>query len=111
MNYGPLKWKQLIPAIGSYTNMSHIQATVICSRKAGLQLSVRSGGHDYEGLSYASNVPFIIVDLLNFLSINVDIEDNSAWIQVGSILGDVYYRVAEIFVCLCIFLFIFYGGE
>ncbi|XP_010275367.1 PREDICTED: tetrahydrocannabinolic acid synthase-like [Nelumbo nucifera] len=78
------------------TNVSHIQATVICSRKAGLQLRVRSGGHDYEGLSYVSDVPFIIVDLLNFRSIDVDIEDNgTAWIQAGAVLGEVYYRVAE----------------
>ncbi|XP_010250637.1 PREDICTED: cannabidiolic acid synthase-like 1 [Nelumbo nucifera] len=76
-------------------NVSHIQETVICSRKADLQLRVRSGGHDYEGLSYVSDVPFIIVDLLNFRSVDVSIEDNSAWIQAGATLGEVYYRIAE----------------
>jgi len=76
---------------------SHVQAAVICSKKLGIHLRVRSGGHDYEGLSYVSQMesPFIIVDLAKLRSINVDMEDNTAWIQAGATIGEVYYRVAE----------------
>jgi len=58
-------------------------------------MKIRSGGHDYEGLSYVSNVPFFIVDMFNFRSINVSIKDESAWVEVGATLGEVYYRIAE----------------
>ncbi|KAL5569486.1 hypothetical protein UlMin_026061 [Ulmus minor] len=77
------------------TNASHIQATIACSRKHGLQIRVRSGGHDFEGLSYVSDVPFVVIDLINFRSINVDVNNRSAWIQAGATTGEVYYRIAE----------------
>ncbi|KAL6329065.1 hypothetical protein AAG906_007355 [Vitis piasezkii] len=76
-------------------HVSHIQAAVICSKKYGLQIRARSGGHDYEGLSYVSEVPFIIVDLLKLRSINVDVEDGSAWVEAGATLGEVYYSIAN----------------
>ena len=60
-----------------------------------MQLRVLSGGHDYEGLSYVSEVPFVIVDLINLRSINVDVETSTAWIQAGAQIGEVYYRIAE----------------
>ncbi|KAJ6922963.1 berberine bridge enzyme-like 13 [Populus alba x Populus x berolinensis] len=60
---------------------SHIQAVVICSKELGIHLRIRSGGHDYEGLSYVSEIerPFSVVDLAKLRSIRIDIEDNSAW--------------------------------
>ncbi|OVA12235.1 FAD linked oxidase [Macleaya cordata] len=52
---------------------SHVQVAVICSRKHRIQIKVRSGGHDTEGLSYVSdNVPF-----------------------AGATLGELSYRIAE----------------
>ncbi|XP_034909801.1 berberine bridge enzyme-like 26 [Populus alba] len=62
---------------------SHIQAAVICSKKLEIHLRVRSGGHDYEGLSYVSEIerPYMVVDLAKLRSISVDIEHNSAWVQ------------------------------
>ncbi|GMI93133.1 hypothetical protein like AT4G20820 [Hibiscus trionum] len=77
------------------SHVSHIQATVNCSRNHGLQIRIRSGGHDYEGLSYVSHVPFVIIDLINLRSIDVDTENNTAWIQAGATIGEVYYRIAE----------------
>ncbi|XP_022737964.1 berberine bridge enzyme-like 18 [Durio zibethinus] len=74
---------------------SHIQATISCSKRHGLQIRTRSGGHDFEGLSYVSEVPFVLVDLVNLRSIDVDVENRIAWVQSGAILGELYYRIAE----------------
>jgi FAD/FMN-containing dehydrogenase len=76
---------------------SHIQAAVICSKQLGIHLRVLSGGHDYEGLSYVSEIekPFIVVNLAKLRSISVDIDDNSAWVQAGATNGELYYRIAE----------------
>lgn len=76
---------------------SHVQASVLCSKNLGIHLRVRSGGHDYEGLSYVSEIerPFIVVDLRRLRAIDVDVENNSAWVQAGATIGEVYYRVAE----------------
>ncbi|KAK9092257.1 hypothetical protein Syun_027168 [Stephania yunnanensis] len=67
----------------------------MCRRRYGMELKVRSGGHDYEGLSYTSDVPFVVVDMANIRSVDVDVEDGSAWVQVGATLGEVYYNIAE----------------
>ncbi|KAE8722065.1 FAD-binding Berberine family protein [Hibiscus syriacus] len=77
------------------TKISHVQATIYCSRKHGLQTRTRSGGHDYEGLSFVAKVPFVIVDLVNFRAVEVDVENRVAWVQSGAILGELYYRIAE----------------
>ncbi|GKV03921.1 hypothetical protein SLEP1_g16154 [Rubroshorea leprosula] len=45
-------------------HQSHIQAAVVCAKKHDLQMKIRSGGHDYEGLSYVSTVPFFVLDIL-----------------------------------------------
>ncbi|KAJ4702902.1 FAD-binding Berberine family protein [Melia azedarach] len=63
--------------------------------KSDLNSWIRSGGHDFEGLSYVSPVRFVIVDLINLSSINVDSEEKTAWIQSGATLGQLYYRIAE----------------
>ncbi|KAJ1411244.1 FAD-binding, type 2 [Sesbania bispinosa] len=73
----------------------HIQAAITCSVKQGLQVRIRSGGHDYEGLSYVSDVPFLIIDLTNLRSISIDIKDESAWVQAGATLGELYYAIAN----------------
>ncbi|CAH2046491.1 unnamed protein product [Thlaspi arvense] len=74
---------------------SHVQASIICSKKLRIHLRVRSGGHDYEGLSYVSQIetPFILIDLSKLRQINVDIEDNSAWVEAGATNGELYYSV------------------
>ncbi|XP_027939289.1 berberine bridge enzyme-like 22 [Vigna unguiculata] len=74
---------------------SEIQAGIRCSKELGLQLRVRSGGHDYEGLSYLSEVPFVMVDLINMRSIQVNIADETAWVQAGASLGELYYQISK----------------
>ncbi|PRQ29801.1 putative tetrahydroberberine oxidase [Rosa chinensis] len=75
-------------------NYSHVQATVVCAKSVGLEIRIRSGGHDYEGLSYVSNKPFIVLDMFNLRSINIDLADESAWVQSGATLGEIYYAIS-----------------
>ncbi|EPS70046.1 hypothetical protein M569_04712 [Genlisea aurea] len=75
---------------------SHVAAAVICSKELGIQLKIRSGGHDYEGVSYVSNGgEFILLDVSNFRSISVDIPGETAWVGAGAYLGELYYRIWE----------------
>ncbi|KAH7837534.1 hypothetical protein Vadar_014918 [Vaccinium darrowii] len=74
---------------------SHIQAAVVCARENSINIRIRSGGHDYEGLSFVSTVPFIIVDLSNLRSITVEIEKETAWVESGATLGELYHAIAE----------------
>ncbi|XP_042029447.1 berberine bridge enzyme-like 18 [Salvia splendens] len=77
-------------------HVSEIQAAVSCSRKLGIQIRVRSGGHDYEGLSYTSaGAPFVAVDMRNFRSVTIDAEAKTAWVQVGATLGQLYYTLSR----------------
>ncbi|WCJ24361.1 FAD-binding Berberine family protein [Euphorbia peplus] len=76
-------------------DQSHVQAAVICGKKHGLQMKIRSGGHDYEGISYVSEVPFFVLDMFNLRTITVDVETETAWVQTGAILGELYFKIAE----------------
>ncbi|CAD5328555.1 unnamed protein product [Arabidopsis thaliana] len=73
----------------------HVSAVVTCSKSLNFLLKIRSGGHDYEGLSYISDKPFFILDMSNLRDVSVDIADQSAWISAGATLGEVYYRIWE----------------
>ncbi|KAL3839828.1 hypothetical protein ACJIZ3_024419 [Penstemon smallii] len=78
---------------------SHVQAAVICAKKLKIHLRIRSGGHDYEGISYTSELksppPFILLDLAKLRAINVDIPTNTAWVQAGATTGELYYKIAQ----------------
>ncbi|RDX74964.1 Berberine bridge enzyme-like 8, partial [Mucuna pruriens] len=76
-------------------HVSHVKAAIVCAKKHNLLMKIRSGGHDYEGMSYVAEVPFFLLDMFNLRSIEVDIETETAWIQAGATLGEVYYRIAE----------------
>ncbi|CAN1226509.1 Berberine bridge enzyme-like 7 [Linum grandiflorum] len=86
-------------AIVTPTRESHVQATVVCSKLNRLQLRTRSGGHDYEGLSYRSPspspAPFIILDMNNLRSIDVDLTTETAWVEAGATIGELYYAIAN----------------
>ncbi|CAN0902368.1 Berberine bridge enzyme-like 8 [Linum grandiflorum] len=76
---------------------SHVQSAVIAAAKTGIQMKIRSGGHDYEGRSYTSSsaAPFFILDMSNLRGIRLDIESETAWVECGATLGELYYRIAE----------------
>ncbi|KAL1198385.1 Berberine bridge enzyme-like 7 [Cardamine amara subsp. amara] len=86
---------QKLLAIVAAKHVSHIQATVVCAKTNGIQLRIRSGGHDLEGLSYRSSVPFVILDMHNLRSITVDLSTKKAWVQAGATLGELYVKINE----------------
>ncbi|KAM0837558.1 hypothetical protein ACQ4PT_061559 [Festuca glaucescens] len=79
------------------TNASHVQAAVLCGRQNDVRIRVRSGGHDYEGLSFRSVRPevFAVVDLVNLRSVNVDKKTATAWVDSGATLGELYYAISK----------------
>lgn len=74
------------------TDESHVQASVVCARDLGLHLKIRSGGHDYEGISYVSPDPFVILDMFNLRKIEISMANETAWVEAGATLGEFYYR-------------------
>ncbi|XP_071701627.1 monolignol oxidoreductase AtBBE-like 15 [Rutidosis leptorrhynchoides] len=76
---------------------SHVQSTIICSVQFKHQIRIRSGGHDYEGLSYTSyeNTPFILLDLNQLRSVTVDLSTNTTWVESGATLGELSYMVSR----------------
>ncbi|XP_010460877.1 PREDICTED: reticuline oxidase-like protein [Camelina sativa] len=79
------------------THETHVQAAVTCGKRHNLQMKIRSGGHDYDGLSYVtySGKPFFVLDMFNLRSVDVDTASKTAWVQAGAILGEVYYYIWE----------------
>lgn len=75
----------------------HVQATVLCTKALNFQLKTRSGGHDYDGVSYISNQPFFVLDMSYLRNITIDMSDDggSAWVGAGATLGEVYYNIWE----------------
>ena len=72
------------------THVSHIQASIICCKSFNLEIRIRSGGHDYDGLSYVSEAPFVILDMfmLRSVKVNLDDDDDTAWADSGSTSGE-----------------------
>ncbi|VAI18892.1 unnamed protein product [Triticum turgidum subsp. durum] len=79
------------------TNASHVQAAVLCGRRSGLRIRVRSGGHDYEGLSYRSvrAESFAVLDLSSLRAVRVDAQAATAWVDSGAQLGELYYAIGK----------------
>lgn len=80
------------------THVSHIQSSIICCKRFGLEIRIRSGGHDYDGLSYksaSSQAPFIVLDMFLLRSVDVNLKDETVWVESGATIGELYYRIAE----------------
>ncbi|XP_057548304.1 berberine bridge enzyme-like 3 [Amaranthus tricolor] len=82
-------------AIITALDVSHVQATVLCAKVNNVQIRIRSGGHDFEGLSYVAKDPFVILDMFNLRAIDIDIPNEVASIQAGATLGELYYKIAQ----------------
>ncbi|KAF5802058.1 putative tetrahydroberberine oxidase [Helianthus annuus] len=74
---------------------TQIQASLFCTKIHGYEIRIRSGGHDFEGVSSSSVVPFVMLDLVNMKSIDVDVGNKTAWVQAGALLGEVYYSISQ----------------
>lgn len=74
---------------------SLVQTTLHCAKKHGYELRIRSGGHDFEGLSYSSDVPFVMLDFTNMRAIDVDVANRTTWVQAGAALGALYYAISQ----------------
>ncbi|KAL0363671.1 UNVERIFIED_CONTAM: Cannabidiolic acid synthase [Sesamum calycinum] len=71
-----------------------ISPIIYCAKQNQLQIRTRSGGNDFEGRSYVSEVPFVIIDLLNFSEVKVDVQQKTAWLGAGATIGMLYYNIA-----------------
>ncbi|KAK9087091.1 hypothetical protein Syun_029485 [Stephania yunnanensis] len=74
---------------------SHVQAAVICSKECNLQMKIRGNGHDYEGLSYVSDVPFVVLDMLKLNNVEIDVKEGTTWVGGGATVGELYYNIAK----------------
>ncbi|KAJ0780041.1 putative tetrahydroberberine oxidase [Helianthus annuus] len=78
------------------TTETQIQAALFCAKKQGYEMRIRDGGHDFEGLSYTANVPFVMLDLVNMRAIDVNVANRTAWVQGGAVLGELYYTISQL---------------
>ncbi|CAA2962038.1 tetrahydrocannabinolic acid synthase-like [Olea europaea subsp. europaea] len=66
-------------------------------QKSWIRNRVKSGGHDYDGLSFRTQNgnPFVMFDLHNLNATEINLEEESIWIQTGVMLGELYYKIAQ----------------
>lgn len=81
-------------------SVDHIISAVLCAKEASCKITVRSGGHSYEGTSSSvvattTAPPFVIIDLMNLNRVTVDLESETAWVEGGATLGETYYAIAN----------------
>ncbi|KAI4969017.1 hypothetical protein ZWY2020_046347 [Hordeum vulgare] len=78
-------------------NAPHVQAAVRCGRDNKMPIRVRSGGHDYEGLSYRSVDAggFAMLDMSELRTIVVDNQTSTAWVESGATLGELYHAISK----------------
>ncbi|CAN0923302.1 Cannabichromenic acid synthase [Linum grandiflorum] len=78
-------------------SVPQIQATILCSKTHNAHIRIRSGGHDYEGLSYTSQNHS---DLIRFRNITIYEQQQqppsaTAWVQAAVTTGELYYRINQ----------------
>ncbi|KAL8153479.1 hypothetical protein V2J09_011239 [Rumex salicifolius] len=78
------------------TSPEEVSAAVVCAKEKGdVSLRIRSGGHDYEGISYTSTLPgdFVLLDLISFRQVHVDPFNKTARVEPAVTLGELYYTI------------------
>jgi FAD/FMN-containing dehydrogenase len=74
-------------------DVSGIQRVISLARDAGLELAVRSGGHSLVGHSVSDGG--IVLDLANLRSMEVDVDQRTAWVEPGLTTGEYTNAAAE----------------
>ncbi|GJV63094.1 berberine bridge enzyme-like protein 15 [Tanacetum coccineum] len=78
---------------------SHVQRAVLCSKSFRFRIRIRSGGHDYAGLSYTSydsdRSPFVVLDLKDLRSIRIESSEQTAWVESGATIGELSYWLSQ----------------
>ncbi|KAK9076280.1 hypothetical protein SSX86_004613 [Deinandra increscens subsp. villosa] len=77
------------------TDETQVRTALLCTKRHGYEMRIRCGGHDFEGLSYMADVPFVMLDLFNMRSIDLNVENRTAWVQGGATLGELYYTISQ----------------
>uniref|UniRef100_A0A3Q7EW20 FAD-binding PCMH-type domain-containing protein n=1 Tax=Solanum lycopersicum TaxID=4081 RepID=A0A3Q7EW20_SOLLC len=76
-------------------NKEQVRGAMICCKKIGFESRIRSGGHDYEGLSFISYKPYCLIDLSSLRKIDIDVEEKTAWVEAGATIGELYYNIGN----------------
>jgi FAD binding domain/Berberine and berberine like len=85
---------QRFPAlIARCAGVADVIATVRFAREAGLEVSVRGGGHSFPGLSVCDGG--VVIDLGPMKGIRVDPDNRTARVQAGVLLGELDRETQE----------------
>ncbi|KAG9449112.1 hypothetical protein H6P81_009077 [Aristolochia fimbriata] len=72
-----------------------VASAIRCCRQGSWTVRLRGGGHSYEGLTSYADAPFVLIDMVNLDRIKVDVESETAWVEAGATLGQIYHAVTE----------------
>jgi FAD/FMN-containing dehydrogenase len=75
------------------TTTTEVAQVIELARGTGLDLSVRSGGHGFGGVSVVDNG--IVLDLANLNKLDIDVASRTAWAGAGLTAGEVTAAAGE----------------
>jgi hypothetical protein len=87
------RFDTIIPAvIARCANTADVQQILAFARRFQLPITGRSGGHNYAGYSSTKG---ILLDLALMADIQLEPEEDTAWIGAGAKLGDIYDQLSQ----------------
>lgn len=87
------RYDSIVPAvIARCVNTTDVQLVLAFAKKYQLPITGRSGGHNYAGYSSTKG---ILLDLALMADIQLEPEDDTAWIGAGAKLGDIYDQLSK----------------